>query len=328
MGVKPFDMNSLGQGIETGNALLDAPIKRDLMQAQAQYYGSPDARSSVYGTPIYGVDPVTGDQVLGAIGKDGTFQRLDTGGVQVTPGVTFQNLGTSVQPFSSKTGAPMAAPTPIDVSGEASQKEVGKQRGEAFVDMPGALSKADQAISLIDKMIEHPGREAATGKSGMFDPRNYIPGTDAKNFQIAAKQLEGKTFLEAFESLKGGGHITEIEGQKGTEAVARLDRAQSDEAYVEALQELRGIIEIGKQRATQRAGVRSVPTMNVTPSGSMTPTQPPPVTTDSPYNPDVQMPQGMNEETVKRWVQEAMDAGVPENAIRSELLKMGVKVGQ
>lgn len=103
-------------------------------------------------------------------------------------------------------------------------------------------------IGVIDKAIGHPGREAATGLSGVLDPRNYIPGTEAKNFQVVLEQLQGSAFLQAFESLKGGGQITEIEGKKATDAIARLNRAQSDEEFKVALGELREVMSLGLQR--------------------------------------------------------------------------------
>jgi hypothetical protein len=106
--------------------------------------------------------------------------------------------------------------------------------------LPAVIAKAQQSIELVDEMLKHPGRETATGLSGSIDPRNYIPGTDAKDFQIRQKQLQGRVFLEAFETLKGGGAITEAEGAAATRALGRLDLAQSDKEYAAALKELRG----------------------------------------------------------------------------------------
>lgn len=121
--------------------------------------------------------------------------------------------------------------------------------------LPAAIQSADYGISLIDAMLTHPGRETATGASSTWDPRNYLPGTDATDFQVRAKQIEGQAFLEAFEGLKGAGQITEVEGAKATQAKARLDRAQSDDEYRAALIELKGILDLGKKRAMQKAGI-------------------------------------------------------------------------
>lgn len=125
---------------------------------------------------------------------------------------------------------------------------------------PGAAAAQEKAIAdaasardyinLIDMALEHPGRETATGRSGVLDPSNYIPGTDARDFMAIHRQLEGKAFLEAFNSLKGGGPITDIEGKKATEASVRLDTAQSDEAYEAALKEARSLLDERYERVT------------------------------------------------------------------------------
>jgi hypothetical protein len=113
---------------------------------------------------------------------------------------------------------------------------------------------ANDMLKVIDMLDKHPGRETATGASGVMDPRNYIPGTDAKDFSVALDQLKGKTFLQAFESLKGSGQITEVEGKKATEAIGRLNMAQSDKAFQQALSDLRGVVEGSMKRTTGEGG--------------------------------------------------------------------------
>jgi hypothetical protein len=103
-------------------------------------------------------------------------------------------------------------------------------------------------IGVIDKALGHPGRETVTGLSGKLDPRNYIAGTDATNFKTVVDQIGGAAFLQAFESLKGGGQITEVEGKKATDAMARLNTAQSDAEFKESLNELRQIMAQGQAR--------------------------------------------------------------------------------
>lgn len=107
-------------------------------------------------------------------------------------------------------------------------------------------------IGVIDKALNHPGREAATGLSGTLDPRNYVPGTSPRDFQVVLDQIGGTAFLQAFESLKGGGQITEIEGKKATEAIARLNRAQSDTEFEQSLKDLREVMTRGQARLEGR----------------------------------------------------------------------------
>lgn len=108
-------------------------------------------------------------------------------------------------------------------------------------------------VALINQALEHPGLSTATGLQGQFDPRNYLAGTEATDFRVLADQLGGKTFMEAFSNLKGGGQITETEGKKATDAIARLNRAQTTEAYRTALKELQNVAANAKMRARKKA---------------------------------------------------------------------------
>lgn len=106
-------------------------------------------------------------------------------------------------------------------------------------------------IATIDGILSDPALDFATG---WLEWTQRIPGTQARRFGSRAKQLSGQAFLQAFESLKGGGHITEIEGQKATDAIGRLDTAQRPEDYRAALEELKTILAAGmaRQEATGR----------------------------------------------------------------------------
>lgn len=117
----------------------------------------------------------------------------------------------------------------------------------------GAKMAIANQIAVIDKASGHPGRETATGASGTWDPRNYLPGTDATNFRSVIDQLNGAAFMQAYQSLRGGGQITEIEGAKATNAITNLNRAQSDAQFLEALQSLRDVMTTGYKRLTGEA---------------------------------------------------------------------------
>lgn len=118
-------------------------------------------------------------------------------------------------------------------------------------------NNASQMLALIDQARSHPGRAVATGLSGSLDPRNMISGTNAKDFRVLMDQMQGKSFLEAFNSLRGGGQITEAEGKKATEAIGRLNTAQSDAAFKAALDDLEGVILSGLSRAQKATQPRA-----------------------------------------------------------------------
>lgn len=142
----------------------------------------------------------------------------------------------------------------------AGQAQEAKDRAQVRVELeqllPKVRSDSDRAIALIDKALKHPGRAASTGLSSV-NPLNLIPGSPAADFRAVLDQLRGGTFLQAFQSLKGGGAITQTEGTKAEQAIARLDTAQSDAEFIQALQELRDVaasLPVSVQRKLMAAG--------------------------------------------------------------------------
>jgi hypothetical protein len=203
--------------------------------------------------PIWGTDPATGEPAIIQLGKGGDAVRSKIpDGIKVGKEAIKIDAGTEWILLDPVTRQPIRT-IPKNIEGKEAAEERGKATGQAQTALPAAIVKAEQSLRLIDEMIKHPGRETATGLSGKFDPRNYLAGTHATDFRVRQQQMQGGVFLEAFQSLKGGGAITEIEGQKAERAIARLDTAQSDDAYVEALNELKQIITKGMQVARQKA---------------------------------------------------------------------------
>ena len=65
------------------------------------------------------------------------------------------------------------------------------------------------------------------------------------------------SFLQAFQGLKGGGQITEIEGAKATAALNRMSLAQSEAEFIKAAREFEENVTKGMELARKRAGIPS-----------------------------------------------------------------------
>jgi hypothetical protein len=136
----------------------------------------------------------------------------------------------------------------------AGGKVAGETATTAKFDLPRIEDNANQTITLLDRLRDHPGRKMATGASSVI-PADKLPATEARNFVALLGQLRGKQFLEAFNMLKGGGQITEVEGAKAESAIATIqDRGQSEAAYLQAIEDLRKVVQDGVSRARQKAG--------------------------------------------------------------------------
>jgi hypothetical protein len=138
-----------------------------------------------------------------------------------------------------------------DIAGKEREEEIGKAQGKAVADLPRQIDNAELALKTIEQIRQHPGKSYAVGALSVLPG---IPGTQQRGFIELSKQLEGKTFLEAFNSLRGGGQITEVEGEKATQAIARTSRAQSVDDYDKALSDLEDVIYRGLARARKATG--------------------------------------------------------------------------
>lgn len=121
---------------------------------------------------------------------------------------------------------------------------------KALSDLPTVEASAAEMDTLLSELAAHPGKSQAVGTRSMLP---VIPGSPAAGFVARLEQVQGKAFLQAYESLKGGGAITEIEGKKAEQAIGRLSRAQSEEDFNQALSDLQDVVAVGLSRARRRA---------------------------------------------------------------------------
>jgi hypothetical protein len=137
--------------------------------------------------------------------------------------------------------------------------------------LPKIISRAQESLRLIDEMVgkpevrdasgkviqaatkPHPGFQGAVGATWLPGAR-FVPGTDAADFTARFDQAKGSSFLEAFESIKGAGAITEKEGAKATDAINRMSLAQSEKEFMSAARDLQDVIRKGVENAQRKAG--------------------------------------------------------------------------
>jgi hypothetical protein len=116
----------------------------------------------------------------------------------------------------------------------------------------------NQVLSTIDSLSNDPYLD---GMVGSIQGRLPNFSSDAARVQGKMDQIQGQSFLQAFNSLRGGGQITEVEGAKATAAIAALGTAQNEQDYRAALGSLRAIVETGMNRARHKAGAGGVSAM-------------------------------------------------------------------
>ena len=121
---------------------------------------------------------------------------------------------------------------------------------EETIKKQGEISQKENMLMQIDNLLGDAALDQALGIEGIFRKPLADLGLDpdTKRVRTKVEQLQGGVFLQAFESLKGGGQITELEGKKAEQAMARLNTVQDPVAFREAVNELRIITENGIRR--------------------------------------------------------------------------------
>jgi len=117
--------------------------------------------------------------------------------------------------------------------------------------------KIDYTVTKDGKQVQ--GRKPAAGFEtavGFGLPSYLTPaGSSASDFKVRLDQIKDRTFLQAFETLKGSGQITEKEGEKATSALNRMSTAQSEIEFIKAAREFEQNLRTGMDLAKKKAGV-------------------------------------------------------------------------
>jgi len=137
---------------------------------------------------------------------------------------------------------------------KAGGKVEGKERTTAKIDLPKVRSDRKYLTSLVKKAVKHPGMSGVVGAPGIGKAKQFIGGTKEANFKALYDQIAGKQFSQAYETLKGGGQITEIEGEKATNALSRMRTSVSEAEFRlaadEFISEINRLTALAEQRAS------------------------------------------------------------------------------
>lgn len=113
-------------------------------------------------------------------------------------------------------------------------------------------AEANEARTLLSRIDALKNDENAKRLFGEWSLLPNYPGGGAADAQARIDQLLGQSFMQAYETLKGGGVITEIEGAKATAAITRMEAIVKNRgsygAFIEALDEFRSTVENAMKR--------------------------------------------------------------------------------
>jgi len=141
-------------------------------------------------------------------------------------------------------------------------KAIGKGEGTKDLEFGAAKSRLEgikatsqELINAVDQLSELPGLTAATGASAVFDPRNFLPGTDAGDANFKLANIKNKVFINTLQSMRemsktGGavGNVSDKEGDRLENAIVALQSSQTEKQFMVELANLRRVTVEGQQR--------------------------------------------------------------------------------
>jgi hypothetical protein len=139
-------------------------------------------------------------------------------------------------------------------------KTTAKAKAEAKIALPGAVGSAERMLRDIEAAKSDPNLKSVTGSV-----QGRIPGWAQTEGMARAQsridKVKGQAFLQAFQSLKGGGAITEMEGAKAEQALTRLSHSaqtMGDDDFQSALDDARKEVFAVVNLARAKAGMPPV----------------------------------------------------------------------
>jgi hypothetical protein len=189
------------------------------------------------------------DALFNKVRRDG-FQSLDPAQQELLRnmkrGIAYpgESAAKFIEDYSTKLREQSSPKAQADLAiAENTLAKSESERAAAEREKQESLTRASneykRMTDLIEKLKTHPGRAFATGKSSMM-PK--MRGTAPYDFSILLDQVRGKQFLAGFQSIKGGGSITQPEGDKAQAAVARTDPGQSEPEFLAGLDDFKNFL--------------------------------------------------------------------------------------
>ncbi len=211
------------------------------------------------GAGEYGMTPIWG---IGADGKPAVVQLGKSGDAKLSGLPEGFQIARDPVKIDGPTGTTILDPQtrqpigfiPKDVRGAKIEESLGKAQGAARATLPTDLQAGQFAVDEINKLIDSKGFNEVFGSVDQFRP-NFTMSADGKDALARFDQLKGRAFLQAYTTLRGGGQITEVEGKKAEDALARLNRSLSEPEAKQALADFRDAVTVGMQKLREKAGV-------------------------------------------------------------------------
>lgn len=117
------------------------------------------------------------------------------------------------------------------------EEEKAKKTAEYQANHNKILTQYNYMINTLEKTLTHKGLSDIVGAKGggnilyYLGKKEPIAGTEAASAKASYEQLKGQQFLQSFESIKGGGQVSDKEGDKATKGYSSLSLDSTEEDF-------------------------------------------------------------------------------------------------
>jgi hypothetical protein len=138
---------------------------------------------------------------------------------------------------------------------EKGAEVAGKTAAEAQIALPGGIADINQSMQVIKELRNHEGRKSI-GWHGVTAniPPEMLRGSKAFAAVKLEDQLKARTFTDQVKTMVGMGALSNAEGSKITDAIARIDRGLPRDEYDAALDFIETTMKNGIDKMSQKAG--------------------------------------------------------------------------
>lgn len=205
--------------------------------------------------PVYGVDE-KGNQVVGTFGKDGSFKKIDTGGVKLQSGVEKIDLGDHYQLRDRRTGQVVGVEQKNLKEAEAAKAE-GKAQGAAVSEYQSIASKMPGLEKVVNDLDDISNRATYTYAGQALDAGARQLGLAPRDAAIARAEYTAKVDNQILPLLRDtfGAQFTQKEGETLRATLGDPDKSpQEKQAVLRAfIEQKRRDVEALASRAGQSA---------------------------------------------------------------------------
>lgn len=177
----------------------------------------------------------------------------------------FYNTGTDfVSPDTVNPSGPPRASIPINNADKASATKFGEKRGDVAFSLPQFEYNAKKLISALDGVLTDPYLPKMIGPVAGRLP-NFSGA--ANRVQTKMDQIQAKSFLQAYDDMRGAGAISDAEGAKAEKSKNRLQNAtQGTQDWIDAANEFRqDVFDLIDLKRRQASGTYQPPQVQAQP---------------------------------------------------------------